>query len=428
MKNTITSEKTSQYIEACVSARQNSKGETGAMPRKQRKTRAPNGDGSFREKTRTYNGKTTKYIEYRITIHDPVTGASKSMSFTGKTKKAVMDKAKKAEASLNIGAYQDAKKMAASEWFAFWLENYCKGRVKPSTYSSYEGIIRIHILPEIGGLKLQAVKGTHIQRLYNTMINKELSAKTVKNVSTVLHKAFQNAIKLGYLTANPCDGAELPKVIKPDIKPLEDEEIPKFLDAIRNSPMENAYALCLFTGLREGECLGLSWRQVCFEKRKLVIDQQLQKGKGKNSEYTIISTKNSKSRTIVLPPIALDYLRAEKAKQAENQLRMGSSWSNPNDLVFTDAKGTHYKISTFYKTFKRLAASIGRPDLRPHDLRHTAATIAIACGTDTKTVQDMLGHATASFTLSTYAHTSKKMQEDAASRIQAYYDNLPAAK
>lgn len=98
-----------------------------------------------------------------------------------------------------------------------------------------------------------------------------LSGKTVKNVSAVLHKAFGVAVKQGIITSNPVDGAELPKVEKHEIVPLTDEEIPLFLSAIDASPFRNAYALCLFAGLREGECLGLSWGQVDFEKGRVTI-------------------------------------------------------------------------------------------------------------------------------------------------------------
>ncbi len=99
-------------------------------------------------------------------------------------------------------------------------------------------------------------------------------------------------------------------------------------------------------------------------------------------------------------------------------------WSNPNNLVFTNEYGDSLKIFTLYSHFKRIAASIGRPDARPHDLRHTAATVAIASGADVKSVQSMLGHATASFTLNVYAHTSEKMMEDTATRMQNYYSSF----
>ena len=112
-------------------------------------------------------------------------------------------------------------------------------------------MIKNHIVPVIGAVELQAVKGAHIQRLYNSMTE----AGTVKNVGAILYKAFSVAMKQGIIAANPCDGAELPKTEHKDIHPLADDEIPRILAAIDESPMRNAYALCLFAGLREGECL-----------------------------------------------------------------------------------------------------------------------------------------------------------------------------
>ena len=97
-----------------------------------------------------------------------------------------------------------------------------------------------------------------------------------------------------------------------------------------------------------------------------------------------------------------------------------------SNLVFTTELGNHYSFATYYKRFKVLASSIGRPDARPHDLRHTTATVAITSGADIKSVQSLLGHATASFTLNTYAHTSEKMQQDTAIRMQGYYDSINA--
>ena len=168
-----------------------------------------------------------------------------------------------------------------------------------------------------------------------------------------------------------------------EIHPLTDEEIPLFLAAIDDSPMRNAYALCLFAGLREGECLGLSWGQVDFQRGRITISQQLQRSNGKKYGYCIAkSTKSGKPRTIEPPPIAFECLRAERVRQLENRMRAGRAWSNPEDLVFTDETGKHYYFQTFYSRFKRIAASIGRPDARPHDLRHTAATVAIASGAD----------------------------------------------
>lgn len=356
---------------------------------------------------------------------DPGTGKQVQRSVYGSTQKEVRQKLAQITAAIDSGTYQGTNKMTVSAWFREWLDVFCANKVKPLTLQSYESVIKNHITPAVGAMKLQAVKGTHIQKIYNTMTAAGLSGKTVKNVSAVLHKAFSVALKQGLITSNPCEGAELPKAGRHEIAPLADEEILRFLEAINGSPMRNAYALCLFAGLREGECMGLSWKQVDFQRGRITVSQQLQKEKIKGGRYYIEpTTKSGKPRTIEPPPIAFEYLRAEKVKQAENRLAAGAAWSNPDDLVFTDESGRHYAVSTFYKRFKQIAASVGRPDARPHDLRHTAATVAIASGADVKSVQTLLGHATASFTLNVYAHTSEQMMKDTASRVQGYYDGL----
>ncbi len=364
--------------------------------------------------------------EARFTVgRDPGTGKQVQKSVYGVTQKEVRQKLAQLTAAIDSGTYQAVNKTTVSAWFREWLDVFCANKVKPLTLQSYESVIKNHITPAIGAMKLHAIKGTHIQKIYNTMTAAGLSGKTVKNVSAVLHKAFSVALKQGLIAANPCDGAELPKAVRREITPLADEDIPRFLEAIDASPMRNAFALCLFAGLREGECMGLSWKQVDFQRGRITVSQQLQKDKSKGGKYYIApSTKSGKPRTIEPPPIAFEYLRAEKVKQAKNRLAAGTVWSNPGDLVFTDESGRHYAVSTFYKYFKKIAASIGRPDARPHDLRHTAATVAIASGADVKSVQDMLGHATASFTLNVYAHTSEQMMKDTSSRMQSYYDGL----
>ena len=392
-------------------------------------TRSAQGGGTIRKKTVTRSGTEYTYWEARITVgRDPGTGKQIQRSFSGKTQKEVREKLQAAAVEISRGTYQTPNKITVSAWMEEWLTTFCANKVKPLTLQSYRAIIKNHIVPALGAVELQAVRGAQIQRLYNSMIRAGLSGKTVKNVSAVLHKAFSVALKQGIIAANPCDAAELPKAEHKEIRPLADSEIPRFLAAIDDSPMRNAFALCLFAGLREGECLGLSWKQVDFEKGRITVSQQLQREKVKGGRYYIApSTKSGKPRTVEPPPIAFEYLRAERVKQLENRLKAGPIWSNPDDLVFTDEAGTHYAIHTFYKRFKAIAAGIGRPDARPHDLRHTAATVAIASGADVKSVQELLGHATASFTLNVYAHTSEQMMKDTAARVQSYYDNMASS-
>ena len=319
------------------------------MPRKS--TRAAQGSGSIRQ--REDGTWEARYVVGK----DSGTGKQIRKFVYAKTQKEVRQKLAQAIAAIDKGIYQDPNKITVAAWMGEWLTTFCANKVKPLTYQSYQGIINNHIIPAFGAVELQAVKGTHIQRLYNSMTAAGRSGKTVKNVSAVLHKAFSIALKQGIIQANPCGAAELPKAKHKEIRPLADDEIPHFLAAIDESPMRNAFALCLFAGLREGECLGLSWGQVDFERGRITVSQQLQKEKARGAKYYIApTTKSGKPRTIEPPPIAFQYLRAERVKQLENRLKAGPAWGNPDDLVFTDETGKHYAIHTFYKMMKDTAA------------------------------------------------------------------------
>lgn len=360
---------------------------------------------------------------------DPGTGKAIRRSVYGKTQKEVKDKKLEILAQIKNGEYRPPDKTTVSDWLDLWLTTYVSTHVKPLTLKSYETTIRVHIKPAIGGIKLQSLDDMHITKMYNAMLKNGKSAKTVKNAGAILSQALSKAVQKKIIPANPCDVAELPRVEKKEIAPLRDEEIPPFLGAIDSHPLRNAFALCLFAGLREGECLGLSWDQVDFAKQKITIKQQLQEEKKKGAKYYIAeSTKSGKIRVIQPPDIAFKYLRNERAKQAERQLYAGELWNNPHNLVFTNELGRNITFDYFYRQFKKIAASIGRPDARPHDLRHTAATVALSSGADIKSVQGLLGHSTAAFTLDRYGHVTDRMREDTANRVQGYYDSLNIKK
>lgn len=147
--------------------------------------------------------------------------------------------------------------------------------------------------------------------------------------------------------------------------------------------------------------------------------KQIQREKKKGGAYIYAPLKNDKARTITPAPWVMDVLRAHRAKQAQQHLMAGSLWEN-SGLVFTDEKGHHLAIHSVYTAFKKVAASIGRPDARFHDLRHSYAVAAIRSGDDIKTVQGNLGHATAAFTLDVYGHVTDQMKEASAARMENY--------
>lgn len=249
--------------------------------------------------------------------------------------------------------------------------------MKPRTAHIYKSDIRLHILPALGAVRLEALNAPMIQAFYNAMgepseQNPEgLSAKTVKNVHGVLHKALQQAVLIGYLRYNPADACILPRIERKKIKPFDDAQITAFLTAIQGNRFETLFILTLFTGMREGEVLGLTWDCIDFHTGIVSVEKQMQLHQDKGSKgYELVSPKNGRSRTIAAAQTVLARLQQQRRWQMQQKLLLGSDWQNPEGLVFTNEFGTHLTKPTVYREYKRIVAAIGCPNARFHDLRH----------------------------------------------------------
>lgn len=397
------------------------------MPRKSN-TRAAQGTGTIRKKTVTRSGREYTYWEARYTAGiDPGTGRQVQRSITGKTQKEVAQKLREITAAIDAGTYTVPSKMTVAQWLDIWAAEYL-GNVKPFTVRSYSDQIRNHIKPALGAVKLEALNTHTIQSFYNSLgVERDgkpgLSPKTVKNIHGVLHKALQQAVAIGYLRFNPADACTLPRSVRKELAPLDEEQSRAFLQAIQGQRFETLFTVTLFTGLREGEVLGLTWDCVDFTKGTILVSKQLQREKKKGGAYVFAPLKNDKTRMITPAPWVLQLLRTHRAKQAELRLKAGPLWED-SGLVFTNEFGHHLAIHTVYKDFKKAATAIGRPDARFHDLRHSYAVAAIRSGDDIKTVQGNLGHATAAFTLDVYGHVTEQMKQASAARMEGYIKDV----
>ena len=249
---------------------------------------------------------------------------------------------------------------------------------------------------------------------------KGFSPKIIKNVHRVLHKALQQAVLIGYIRFNPADTCILPRVEKAKVTPCDDAQISPFIKEARGNRFETLFVVTLFTGVREGEILGLTWDCVDFEHNALYVNKQLQKTKKVGGEYVLAPTKSGRSRMITVAPSVIHLLKKQKRQQAQMRLLAGQDWKNPWDLVFTNEHGGNLSHFMVYKTFKEIVKSIGLGQERFHDLRHSYAVVSLESGDDIKTVQTNLGHATASFTLDVYGHISQKMRQQSADRMEQF--------
>lgn len=196
-----------------------------------------------------------------------------------------------------------------------------------------------------------------------------------------------------------------------------------FLKAIQGHPHENLYKITLFTGLRQGEVLGLTWDCVDFANSKLTIRQQLRREQQKGGQYYFSSTKNGKIRVLALAPSVLEMFKAQRKAQDQKARKAKSLWEE-NNLVFSNETGGVLSYRTVYDCYKRIVKNIGIPTARFHDLRHSYAVAAIRAGDDIKTVQQNLGHHAASFTLDIYGHVTEQMKQDSASRMEQFIKSV----
>lgn len=358
--------------------------------------------------------------EGRYTVgYDPKTGKQLTHSIYGKTKCEVRDKLNKTLTEIQEGAYIEPTNMTVGQWLDTWLKEY-KVNVRPETKAIYEMHIRVHLKPDLGKIRLNKLTTHQIQLLYNKLINERgLSPKTVKNVHGALHAALEQAKINGYLRINPSEGTTLPKIEKEEIKTMDIDDVSTFLQAIKGDPYELPLFVDLFTGLRQGELLGLTWDCVDFEKGTLLINKQHNRAKGEK-EFHFSPLKNSRPRSLTPASAVMDALREQKRRQEEWAKAAGSAWDNHENLVFTTELGRYINNKTLWMNFKRIAKELGMEELRFHDLRHTFSVNSLQAGDDIKTVQENLGHATAAFTLSTYAHATPGMKRESANRMDAF--------
>jgi integrase len=383
-----------------------------------RKTgRAAQGAGTIRQRK---DGR----WEARYTAgRNPGTGKQIQKSVYGYTQKETLKKLQQIHTDIENGTYTEPSKMTAGAWTDVWAAEY-SGNVKPRTRDGYEALIRNHIKPELGFIPLQKLHTHHVQTFYNKLLGGGLSPQSVRHVHSVLHASFEQAVKLGYVKSNPTTRCVLPRVAKEEVKVIPDEKISAFLDAISADPFEAVFYVDLFTGMRQGEILGLTWDCVDFNAGTILINKQLTRDRKKGGAYFLDTTKYDKSRRIKPANLVMEKLRTRKLRQASDRLRAGAAWSNPWNLIFTNEMGRYLVHRTIWYHYKMIVAGLDEPDLTFHSMRHSYAVLSLMNGDDPKTVQENLGHCTAAFTLNTYAHATEKMKDESSKRMDRFIKSV----
>lgn len=326
---------------------------------------------------------------------------------------------RKKKQELEVGVCIEHSKISVNEYLDKWLELAAKPRLRARTYNDYESYLDRYVRPLLGSRRLSTIVPLDIQRVYTSLGNRNLTARTIRYTHAILASAFKQAVKWQILFTNPTAMVELPKLVRREMSVLTEEECSKFLTQARSDRWYLIFSLAIATGMRPEEYLGLQWRDVDLVKGTITIQRALvwsRKGGG----WTFEEPKTSKSRrTIPLPPSLVVELKSHRRSQLAERIKLGPAYHS-HDLVFATEIGTPILTSNLTRRhFKPILERAGlSKNVRLYDLRHTCATLLLLANTSPKVVAERLGHSTVVLTLDTYSHVLPSMQRDASDQLE----------
>ena len=346
--------------------------------------------------------------------------SGKRKVFYGKTQKEVQEKMK-------VALYEQQKgmlpatttKVTVAQFLKDLLETTQKYDVRPRTYERYEEVVRLHISPILGRHQLQKLTTHHVESFYAKKLEEGLSPRTVNTFHNVLHKALDKARKSRLIVENVCDLVDPPRVEDVEGTPLTLKQVKQLLRIAKGHRIEALLTLALATGMRRGELLGLKWQDIDFEKSILQIRRIMSrvptklKSEAKKGQVEAATKAKKSRRSIIIVPMAFEALQQHQERQREARKKAGDRWID-RDLVFCTSIGTPLNPDRDVRLpFKRLLSEAKLPDIRFHDLRHSAATLLLGMGIHPKIVQEILGHSSIAVTMNVYSHVLPTMQQDA---------------
>lgn len=359
------------------------------------------------------NNVTREYLRASIIVScDPGTGAIVKKEITASS----VDKLKEKIRSIqHVRSLDNGSVLPFQQYMEEWMKHN-KIRLKPSTYHNYEFALSHYILPYLGTVKMVNLSEDVLFDFFSNIIN-TFGVPTAQRVKILLGRPLREACEKHLTYGNIISCIKLPKQQSDQIIPLCQEEAKQLICLCREDLHGGPVALSLLLGLRISECIGLSLDCFDLERRQIRIRRQIiQVG----SDFILQnSTKNNLERILYLDDPAIEFIERELKRQKENKENAGEMWNNEYNCLFTDKTGNFIKHQTLRKHFHTMAEKIGRPDLKYHHLRHSAATIVHEQTNDVHIAKDILGHKRYDST-GIYIHASPEKKKQAAISISKY--------
>lgn len=342
-------------------------------------------------------------------IGEYLDGLGRQKYVSGKNKNEVKAKVRRRLAEVEAGLVFDDGNMTVGEYLDRWLDNV-RDTVKERSWIRHEVDVRVHIKPELGGVKLAKLSALKVQSLYRVKLDSGLSPRSVQLIHATLHKALKQAVRWRVTPRNVAEDVDPPRPVKREIQPLSAEKTREFLAAVKGDPLEALYVLAVTTGMRQGELLGLKWEDVDLEARVLRVRRTVWNGKASAPKTTASRRQIGLGRRAVL------------ALVEHRERAVAGVW------VFSSAAGTPLNSHNLNnRSWYPLRHRVGLPETtRFHDLRHTCATLLLGRGVHPKLVQALLGHASIEMTMNTYSHVMPEMGGAAARAMDVALEERPA--
>jgi len=302
-----------------------------------------------------------------------------------------------------------------AQYLNHWLTETVSTSVRPRTLESYDLNVR-RLMPHLGKLRLSALGPAAIQGAYAALLRRGLSRRSVEQAHTVLHCALRQALLWGLTGRNPTEAVVVPRGSRREMKTLTDDQVRRLFEATEGSRLHALWVLLTTTGLRLGEALGLTWPDLTSIGAASPSARRCSGYRSGLAEWFFVEPKTDRSRrTVYLAPGTVAAL-------AEHRNRQGDEPLVPSErFVFTGITGRPLDASSVSDHFHRALARAGLPNIRVHDLRHTAATHLLTRGVHPKVVQDLLGHSTISLTLDTYSHVSPALHAQVPDHMEVLF-------
>jgi integrase len=364
------------------------------------------GENIYKRKDGRWEG---RYIKQRTPKNKIIYGYIYGKQYSEVKDKLTVIKARSLTSTVSLSIYEQL----FGDFIGNWMLTTVKYDVKPTTYSNYVRLIKRHIIPNLGDLKLQEITHEIIQEFVYQLVEQKFASGTIRNIFNIVKKALQVAVRRNYLIDNPCKNIVLPKTTTKKINALSLQDQRKLEEFALKEKDCSPVILALYSGMRIGEISGLKWEDIDFEKNLIHVKRTIAR---------ITNEKNTSRKTMLISgsPKSLTSARViPLADNLKNYLLEKKASSITKHVISCNGGIAEPRIISY--RFKKMIQKINIADIRFHSLRHTFATRCLERGVDIASLSQILGHHSTKLTLDTYADSLLENRQAAIRSIDALF-------